>query len=124
LSKVPIYRFDCGRELGQPSLPIEADRDKIAPRDQRFDVEESRSGVGGARRSDQGETVRSRRSNEPEFREGAHEIENLLVTRPMANRFRSQLSAFMSGGASFIYPRAITLSGFNTLSLAATWQVA
>jgi len=93
LSQVPGFtELTVVRELGQPSLLIDADRDKIA----RYginvaDVEAVvQAAVGGqaATQVIQGEklfdlVVRMR----PEFRQSAQQIGNLLVGRPRGNNF-------------------------------------
>ena len=98
------------RELGQPSLLIDVDRDKIA----RYginvaDVEAMvQAAVGGqaATQVIQGEklfdlVVRMR----PEFRENAQQIGNLLVGTPSGQQIPlSELANIHeAGGASFIY---------------------
>ena len=111
LSQIPGFTdLTVVRELGQPSLLIDADRDKIA----RYginvaDVEAVvQAAVGGqaATQVIQGEklfdlVVRMR----PEFRESAHEIQNLLVGTPDGKQIPlSQLAHIQQGnGASFIY---------------------
>jgi heavy metal efflux system protein len=111
LSKVPGFTdLTVVRELGQPSLLIDADRDKIA----RYginvaDVEaviEAAVGGQAATQVVQGEKlfdliVRMK----PEFRESAREIENLLVGTPDGKQIPlSQLANIRQGnGASFIY---------------------
>jgi len=98
------------RELGQPSLLVDVDREKIA----RYginvaDVEAVvQAGVGGqaATQVIQGEklfdlVVRMK----PEFREGGQQISNLLVGTPNGQQIPlSQLATISQGnGASFIY---------------------
>ena len=98
------------RELGQPSLLVDVDREKIA----RYginvaDVEAVvQAGVGGeaATQVIQGEklfdlVVRMK----PEFREGGEQISNLLVGTPDGQQIPlSQLATVSQGnGASFIY---------------------
>jgi cobalt-zinc-cadmium resistance protein CzcA len=111
LSKVPGFsELTVVRELGQPSLLIDVDRDKIA----RYginvaDVEAVvQAAVGGqaATQVIQGEklfdlVVRMK----PEFRENAQEIGNLLVGTPSGQQIPlSELSNIHeAGGASFIY---------------------
>jgi heavy metal efflux system protein len=111
LQKVPGFaELTVVRELGQPSLLVDVDRDKIA----RYginvaDVEAIvQAAVGGqaATQVIQGEklfdlVVRMK----PEFRESAHEISNLLVATPGGQQIPlSQLAAVTQGnGASFIY---------------------
>jgi heavy metal efflux system protein len=111
LSQVPGFaELTVVRELGQPSLIIDVDRDKIA----RYginvaDVEAIvQAAVGGqaATQVIQGEKLFDlvvRMS--PEFRENAREIGNLLVGTPTGQQIPlSQLSNIHeSGGASFIY---------------------
>src|SRR5262249_54876786 len=111
LSKVPGFTdLTVVRELGQPSLLIEADRDKIA----RYginvsDVAAVIEAAGGGQAGTeviQGEklfdlVVRMK----PEFREGEHQIENLLVATPDGKQIPlNQLATIQQGnGASFIY---------------------
>jgi cobalt-zinc-cadmium resistance protein CzcA len=111
LSRVPGFtELTVVRELGQPSLIIDVDRDKIA----RYginvaDVEAIvQAAVGGqaATQVIQGEklfdlVVRMK----PEFRENAQQIGNLLVGTPTGQQIPlSELSDIHeSGGASFIY---------------------
>jgi cobalt-zinc-cadmium resistance protein CzcA len=111
LEKVPGFTdLTVVRELGQPSLLIDVDRDKIA----RYginvaDVEAVISAsVGGqaATQVIQGEklfdlVVRM----QPQFRSSAHDIGNLLVGTPDGQQIPlSQLSTITQGnGASFIY---------------------
>ena len=111
LSKVPGFgELTVVRELGQPSLRVEVDRNKIA----RYginvaDVEAVISAaVGGQAVTQvvQGEklfdlVVRMR----PEYRSNAHEIGNLLVGTPDGQQIPlSQLADITQGnGASFIY---------------------
>src|SRR5581483_1032034 len=111
LSKVPGFgNLTVVRELGQPSLLIDVDRDKIA----RFginvaDVEAVVSAaVGGqaATQVIQGEklfdlVVRM----QPQFRSSAHEIGQLLVGTPDGQQIPlSELATIKQGnGASFIY---------------------
>jgi cobalt-zinc-cadmium resistance protein CzcA len=111
LSQVPGFtELTVVRELGQPSLIIDVDRDKIA----RYginvaDVEAIvQAAVGGqaATQVIQGEklfdlVVRMK----PEFRENAQQIGNLLVGTPTGQQIPlSELSNIHeAGGASFIY---------------------
>ena len=111
LAKVPGFTdLTVVRELGQPSLLIDVDRDKIA----RYginvaDVEAVISAaVGGQAVTQviQGEklfdlVVRM----QPQFRSSAHEIGNLLVGTPDGQQIPlSQLANIQQGnGASFIY---------------------
>src|SRR3984957_3681931 len=111
LSKVPGFTdLTVVRELGQPSLLIDVDRDKIA----RYginvaDVEALISAaVGGQAVTQviQGEklfdlVVRM----QPQFRSSAHEIGNLLIGAPDGTQIPlSQLANITQGnGASFIY---------------------
>jgi heavy metal efflux system protein len=111
LSQVPGFtELTVVRELGQPSLLIDVDRDKIA----RYginvaDVEAVvQAAVGGqaATQVIQGEklfdlVVRMK----PEFRQNAQEIGNLLVGTPTGQQIPlSDLSNIHeAGGASFIY---------------------
>jgi len=111
LSQVPGFtELTVVRELGQPSLLIDVDRDKIA----RYginvaDVEAVvQAAVGGqaATQVIQGEklfdlVVRMK----PEFRENAQEIGNLLVGTPTGQQIPlSDLSSIHeASGASFIY---------------------
>lgn len=111
LSKVPGFsELTVVRELGQPSLLIDVDRDKIA----RYginvaDVESIvQAAVGGqaATQVIQGEklfdlVVRMK----PEFREDAHQIGNLLVGTPSGQQIPlNELSNIHeAAGASFIY---------------------
>jgi cobalt-zinc-cadmium resistance protein CzcA len=111
LAKVPGFAdLTVVRELGQPSLLIDVDRDKIA----RYginvaDVEAVISAaVGGQAVTQviQGEklfdlVVRM----QPQFRSSAHEIGNLLVGTPDGQQIPlSQLATITQGnGASFIY---------------------
>src|ERR1700720_3022807 len=111
LSQVPGFtELTVVRELGQPSLLIDVDRDKIA----RYginvaDVEAVvQAAVGGqaATQVIQGEklfdlVVRMK----PEFRENAQQIGNLLVGTPTGQQIPlSELSNIHeAGGASFIY---------------------
>ena len=111
LAKVPGFsELTVVRELGQPSLLLDVDRDKIA----RYginvaDVEAVISAaVGGQAVTQvvQGEklfdlVVRM----QPEFRSNAHEIGNLLVGTPDGQQIPlSQLAHITQGnGASFIY---------------------
>src|ERR1700735_3909797 len=112
LAQVPGFTdLTVVRELGQPSLLIDVDRDKIA----RYginvaDVEAVISAaVGGQAVTQviQGEklfdlVVRM----QPQFRSSAHEIGNLLVGTPDGQQIPlSQLANITQGnGASFIYP--------------------
>ena len=111
VSKVPGFtELTVVRELGQPSLLVDVDRDKIA----RYginvaDVEAVISAaVGGQAVTQviQGEklfdlVVRM----QPQFRSSAHEIGNLLVGTPDGQQIPlSQLANISQGnGASFIY---------------------
>jgi len=111
LQRVPGFtELTVVRELGQPSLLVDVDREKIA----RYginvaDVEAVvQAGVGGqaATQVIQGEklfdlVVRMK----PEFREGAQQISNLLVGTPNGQQIPlSQLATISQGnGASFIY---------------------
>jgi cobalt-zinc-cadmium resistance protein CzcA len=111
LSQVPGFtELTVVRELGQPSLIVQVDRDKIA----RYginvaDVEAVvQAAVGGqaATQVIQGErlfdlVVRMR----PEFRENAQQIGNLLVGTPTGQQIpMSELSDIReANGASFIY---------------------
>ncbi len=111
LSKVAGFsELTVVRELGQPSLLVDVDRDKIA----RYginvaDVEAIvQAAVGGqaATQVIQGEklfdlVVRMK----PEFREDAHQIGNLLVGTPSGQQIPlSELANIHeAGGASFIY---------------------
>jgi heavy metal efflux system protein len=98
------------RELGQPSLLIDVDRDKIA----RYGVNVAdveaivQAAVGGqaATQVIQGEklfdlVVRMK----PEFRQNAHEISNLLVGTPAGQQIplRELANIHEASGASFIY---------------------
>jgi len=111
LSKVPGFtELTVVRELGQPSLIVQVDRDKIA----RYGVNVAdvegivQAAVGGqaATQVIQGEklfdlVVRMK----PEFRESAREIGNLLVGTPAGQQIPiSALAEIKQGtGASFIY---------------------
>jgi cobalt-zinc-cadmium resistance protein CzcA len=111
LSQVPGFtELTVVRELGQPSLLIDVDRDKIA----RYginvaDVEAIvQAAVGGqaATQVIQGEklfdlVVRMK----PEFRENAQQIGNLLVGTPTGQQIplRELSDIHEAGGASFIY---------------------
>jgi len=111
LANVPGFTdLTVVRELGQPSLIIDVDRDKIA----RYginvaDVEAVvQSAVGGqaATQVIQGEklfdlVVRMK----PEFRENAQQIGNLLVGTPSGQQIplKSLADIHEAGGASFIY---------------------
>ena len=111
LSKVPGFtELTVVRELGQPSLLVEVNREKIA----RYGVNVSdveavvQAAVGGqaATQVIQGEklfdlVVRMK----PEFRESAQQIANLLVGTPTGQQIPlSQLADIREGnGASFIY---------------------
>jgi len=111
LESVPGFtELTVVRELGQPSLLVDVDREKIA----RYginvaDVEAVvQAAVGGqaATQVIQGEklfdlVVRM----QPQFRESAHEIGNLLVGTPAGQQIPlSQLAEIRQGnGASFIY---------------------
>jgi heavy metal efflux system protein len=111
LSQVPGFtELTVVRELGQPSLIVQVDRDKIA----RYGINVAdvegvvQAAVGGqaATQVIQGEklfdlVVRMR----PEFRENARQIGNLLVGTPAGQQIPlSELSDIREGnGASFIY---------------------
>ncbi len=111
LQKVPGFsELTVVRELGQPSLLVDVDREKIA----RYginvaDVEAVvQAGIGGQSTTQviQGEklfdlVVRMK----PEYREGAPQIANLLVGTPGGQQIPlSQLATITQGsGASFIY---------------------
>jgi heavy metal efflux system protein len=111
LSKVPGFtELTVVRELGQPSLLIDVDRDKIA----RYGVNVAdveaviEAAVGGQAVTQviQGEklfdlVVRM----QPQFRSSAHDIGNLLVGTPDGQQIPlSQLADIKQGnGASFIY---------------------
>ena len=111
LSQVPGFEeLTVVRELGQPSLLIDVDREKIA----RFginvaDVEAIvQAAVGGqaATQVIQGEklfdlVVRMK----PEFRENAQQIGNLLVGTPSGQQIPLSEVSYIheAGGASFIY---------------------
>jgi cobalt-zinc-cadmium resistance protein CzcA len=111
LSQVPGFTdLTVVRELGQPSLLIDVDRDKIA----RYGINVAdaeavvQAAVGGqaATQVIQGEklfdlVVRMK----PEFRENAQQIGNLLVGTPSGQQIPlSELSNIHeAGGASFIY---------------------
>jgi len=111
LSQVPGFKeLTVVRELGQPSLLIDVDRDKIA----RYGINVAdvqgvvQAAVGGqaATQVIQGEklfdlVVRMR----PEFRENAQQIGNLLVGTPFGQQIplRELSNIHESGGASFIY---------------------
>src|SRR5260370_30254047 len=111
LTAIPGFKeLTVGRELGQPSLLVDVDRNKIA----RYginvaDVEAVISAaVGGQAVTQviQGEklfdlVVRM----QPQFRSNAHEIGNLLVGTPDGQQIPlSQLANITQGnGASFIY---------------------
>ena len=111
LSQVPGFtELTVVRELGQPSLIIDVDRDKIA----RYGINVAdvevivQAAVGGqaATQVIQGEklfdlVVRMK----PEFRENAQQIGNLLVGTPTGQQIPlSELADIHeSGGASFIY---------------------
>ncbi len=111
LSQVPGFtELTVVRELGQPSLIIDVDRDRIA----RYGVNVAdveaivQAAVGGqaATQVIQGEklfdlVVRMK----PEFRENAQQIGNLLVGTPTGQQIPlSELADIHeSGGASFIY---------------------
>jgi cobalt-zinc-cadmium resistance protein CzcA len=111
LSKVPGFtELTVVRELGQPSLLVEVNREKIA----RYGVNVAdveavvQAAVGGqaATQVIQGEklfdlVVRMK----PEFRESAQQIANLLVGTPTGQQIPlSQLADIREGnGASFIY---------------------
>jgi len=111
LSKVPGFTdLTVVRELGQPSLLIDADREKIA----RYGINVSdvegviQAAVGGqaATQVIQGEKLFDLVLRmKPEFRENAHEIANLLVPTPDGKQIPlSQLATIQQGnGASFIY---------------------
>jgi heavy metal efflux system protein len=111
LAQVPGFtELTVVRELGQPSLLVQVDRDKIA----RYGINVAdvegvvQAAVGGqaATQVIQGEklfdlVVRMR----PEFRENAQQIGNLLVGTPTGQQIPlSELSDIREGnGASFIY---------------------
>ena len=111
LGKIPGFTgLTVVRELGQPSLLIDVDRDKIA----RYGVNVAdaeaviSAAVGGAAVTQviQGEklfdlVVRM----QPQFRSSAHDIGNLLVGTPDGQQIPlSQLATISQGnGASFIY---------------------
>jgi heavy metal efflux system protein len=111
LDKVPGFtELTVVRELGQPSLLIDVDRDKIA----RYGINVSdveaviSAAVGGQTVTQviQGEklfdlVVRM----QPQFRSSAHDIGNLLVGTPDGQQIPlSQLATITQGsGASFIY---------------------
>jgi heavy metal efflux system protein len=111
LAQVPGFtELTVVRELGQPSLLVEVNRDKIA----RYGINVAdvegvvQAAVGGqaATQVIQGEklfdlVVRMR----PEFRENAQQIGNLLVGTPTGQQIPlSELSEIREGnGASFIY---------------------
>jgi heavy metal efflux system protein len=111
LAKIPGFTdLTVVRELGQPSLLIDVDRDKIA----RYGINVSdveaviSAAVGGQAVTQviQGEklfdlVVRM----QPQFRSSAHEIGNLLVGTPDGKQIPlSQLADIKQGnGASFIY---------------------
>src|SRR6476646_4202951 len=111
LAKIPGFTgLTVVRELGQPSLLIDVDRDKIA----RYGVNVAdaeaviSAAVGGAAVTQviQGEklfdlVVRM----QPQFRSSAHDIGNLLVGTPEGQQIPlSQLADIRQGnGASFIY---------------------
>jgi heavy metal efflux system protein len=111
LAQVPGFtELTVVRELGQPSLLVQVDRDKIA----RYGINVAdvegvvQAAVGGqaATQVIQGEklfdlVVRMR----PEFRENAQQIGNLLVGTPTGQQIPlSELSNIREGnGASFIY---------------------
>ena len=111
LSQVPGFtELTVVRELGQPSVQIDVDREKIA----RYGINVSdvegiiQAGVGGqaATQVIQGEqlfdlVVRMK----PEYRSGTREIGNLLVPTPSGQQVPiSELATIRQGnGASFIY---------------------
>ena len=111
LSQVPGFsELTVVRELGQPSLLIDADRDKIA----RYGINVAdvegvvQAAVGGqaATQVIQGEklfdlVVRMK----PEFRENAQQIGNLLVGTPAGQQIplRELADIHEASGASFIY---------------------
>jgi heavy metal efflux system protein len=111
LSQVPGFtELTVVRELGQPSVQIDVDREKIA----RFGINVSdvegviQAGVGGqaATQVIQGErlfdlVVRMK----PEYRSSTQEIGNLLVPTPSGQQVPiSELASIKQGnGASFIY---------------------
>jgi cobalt-zinc-cadmium resistance protein CzcA len=111
LSQVPGFtELTVVRELGQPSLLIDVDRDKIARYGINVEDVEAivQAAVGGqaATQVIQGEklfdlVVRMK----PEFRESAVQIGNLLVGTPSGQQIPlSELSNIHeAGGASFIY---------------------
>jgi cobalt-zinc-cadmium resistance protein CzcA len=111
LSQVPGFtQLTVVRELGQPSVQIDVDRDKVA----RYGINVSdvegviQAGVGGqaATQVIQGErlfdlVVRMK----PEYRSSTREIGNLLVPTPSGQQVPiSELATISQGnGASFIY---------------------
>ena len=111
LSQVPGFtELTVVRELGQPSLLIDVDRDKIA----RYginvaDVEAIvQAAVGGqaATQVIQGEKLFDLVMRmKPEFRENAQQIGNLLVGTPSGQQIplRELSDIHEAGGASFIY---------------------
>jgi cobalt-zinc-cadmium resistance protein CzcA len=111
LSQVPGFtELTVVRELGQPSLLIDVDRDKIA----RYginvaDVEAVvQAAVGGqaATQVIQGEKLFDLVLRmKPEFRENAQQIGNLLVGTPSGQQIplRELANIHEAGGASFIY---------------------
>jgi len=111
LSQVPGFtELTVVRELGQPSLQIDVDRERIA----RFGINVSDvEGVIGAAVGGQAATqvIQGERlfdlvvRMKPEYRSSAREIGNLLVPTPSGQQVPlSQLAAIHQGnGASFIY---------------------
>ena len=111
LAKVPGFtELTVVRELGQPSLLVDVDRDKIA----RYginvaDVEAVISAAVGGQAVTQ--VIQGRKlfdlvvRMQPQFRSSAHEIGNLLVGTPDGQQIPlSQLANISQGnGASFIY---------------------
>jgi cobalt-zinc-cadmium resistance protein CzcA len=111
LEQIPGFtELTVVRELGQPSLLIDVDRDKIA----RYGINVSdveaivQAAIGGqaATQVIQGEklfdlVVRM----QPEFREGQQQIGNLLVPTPAGQQIplRELADIHEAGGASFIY---------------------
>ena len=131
LAKVPGFtELTVVRELGQPSLLVDVDRDKIA----RYginvaDVEAVISAaVGGQAVTQviQGEklfdlVVRM----QPQFRSSAHDIGNLLVGTPDGSRFRSANSPTSSRAMarrSFIAKTTLATSACSTASRVAIWS--
>ncbi len=117
------------RELGQPSVQVDVDREKIA----RYGINVSdvegvvQAGVGGqaATQVIQGErlfdlVVRMK----PEYRSSTKEIGNLLVPTPSGQQVPiSELATISQGnGASFIYRSANSRYIGVPASRAATWR--